>query len=326
MKMVNDMAKKRKYRLKKKPFIVLGIIIIIILGLIFYCSKKIKEANYKKTIEYKLIQVGYSKDEIKLLTDKTDEDFMNSLLTIDYDQEYLDIIKEQYYMKKHLRDYINYYEDNLRLDSKEVVTNVNIGATKPWYENIKDTDTSKDILMINNKVYKLPDKYVPSDLVTISNQHAYGNKPQLRKEAYEAFVNMFNAAKEENLTIIINSAYRSYEYQVNLYNQYLKTYGKDYTDKYAAKAGHSEHQTGLAIDVTTYRANADNFDKTEVFNWLQKHAYEYGFILRYPKGKEKITGYEYESWHYRYVGVEVATQVYTEDITYDEYYAYYIDK
>ena len=324
--MVKDMAKKRKYRLKKKPFIILGIIIILIVSLVCYCSKKIKEANYKKTIEYKLIQVGYSKDEIKLLTDKTDSEFMDSLLTIDYDPEYLEIIKEPYYMKKHLREYIDYYEDNLRLDSKNVVTNVNIGATKPWYENIKETDVSKDILMINNKVYKLPDKYVPNDLVTISNQYAYGDKPQLRKVAYDAFINMFNAAKQENLTIIINSAYRSYDYQVNLYNQYLKNYGQAYTDKYAARPGHSEHQTGLTVDVTTYGANADNFDKTKVFAWLQNHAYEYGFILRYPNGKENITGYEYESWHYRYVGVEVATQVYTENITYDEYYAFYLDK
>jgi D-alanyl-D-alanine carboxypeptidase len=323
---VKDMAKKRKYRIKKKPVIILIIIILLIIGLIHHCTNKMKEEKYKQTIEYKLIQVGYEKDEIELLKEKTNEDFMNSLLTVDYDQEYLEILREKYYMKSHLNDYINYYEDNLQEDSNSVVTKVNIGYIKPWYENIKETDVSKDILMINNKVYKLPDKYVPNDLVTISNRYAYGTNPQLRKEAYDAFVNMFNAAKLENLTIIINSAYRSYDYQVNLYNQYLKNYGQDYTDKYAARPGHSEHQTGLTVDVTTYGANADNFDKTEVFTWLQNHAHEYGFILRYPKGKEEITGYQYESWHYRYLGIETATKVHDEGITYDEYYAYYLDK
>ena len=323
--MVKGMSKKRKYRIKKKPVIILIIILVLIGILIRSCCNKIKENNYKKTIEYKLIQVGYSKDEINILTEKTDEEFMKSLLDIDYDQEYIQIISEKYYMKKHLKEYIDYYEDNLREDSNSVVTKVNIGSTKPWYENIKETDTSKGIAMINNKVYKLPNNYVPSDLVTISTKYAYGNGPQLRKEAFDAFVNMFNAAKLENLTIIINSAYRSYEYQNTLYNQYLKNYGQDYTDKYAARPGHSEHQTGLTIDVTTYGANADNFDKTPVFTWLQNHAHEYGYILRYPKGKENITGYQYESWHYRYLGVELATKVHNEGITYDEYYAYYLD-
>ena len=138
-------------------------------------------------------------------------------------------------------------------------------------------------------------------------------------------ISMFNAAKKENITIIINSAYRSYKKQEELYNQYLSQYGKEYTDAYAARPGHSEHQTGLTVDVTTYGSNGDNFDKTEAFKWLQDNAHLYGFILRYPKGKEDITGYDYESWHYRYVGVDAATTIHDNDITFDEYYAYYIE-
>ena len=96
-------------------------------------------------------------------------------------------------------------------------------------------------------------------------------------------------------------------------------------DLSTARAGFSEHQTGLAIDILTYNVTLSNFEETDAFKWLSSNAYKYGFILRYPKGKEDITGYEYESWHYRYVGVEIATQIFEEDITFDEYYAYYLE-
>ena len=136
---------------------------------------------------------------------------------------------------------------------------------------------------------------------------------------------MFNDAKKENITLIINSSYRSYKEQEEVYNMYLTNKGEEYADKYAARPGHSEHQTGLAIDLTTYGANGETFDQTDAFKWLENNAYKYGFILRYPKDKENITGYNYESWHYRYVGVETATKLKEENITYDEYYAYYIE-
>ena len=92
------------------------------------------------------------------------------------------------------------------------------------------------------------------------------------------------------------------------------------------RAGYSEHQTGLALDIVTYGASMDTFENTDEFKWLSDNAYKYGFILRYPKGKEKLTGYSYESWHYRYVGKDVAKKIHDLDITYDEYYAYYIEK
>ena len=96
-------------------------------------------------------------------------------------------------------------------------------------------------------------------------------------------------------------------------------------DLKAARPGYSEHQTGLALDITTRLAEDEEFVNTEEFSWLKENAHKYGFILRYPEGKENITGYSYEPWHYRYVGIDVATKIYNENITFDEYYAYYIE-
>ena len=143
-------------------------------------------------------------------------------------------------------------------------------------------------------------------------------------EVYQKYISMYNAAKKEDLYLIITSAYRDYNFQDQLWNQYAKSQGEEWADSVAARAGHSEHQTGLTLDIVTYNSNMNEFENTDEFKWLQKHAHEYGFIMRYPKDKEDITGYDYESWHYRYVGVETATKIHELGITYDEYYAYYL--
>lgn len=319
------MYRNKKRRIKKKPVIILILIVAVVIGITVSAIKIKNKIDYQKTIEYKLLQVGYSEEEIDKLKTKTNDKFLESLTTIDYDKMYLEIINEKYYIKDLINDYIEYYNNNLNDKSDKIITMVNTGAYKDWYSDIKNTDVSKDLLMINNKTYKLPEDYVPDDLVVIKNWYSYGNNPKLRAEPYEKFIEMFNKAKEEGLTIIINSSYRSYKYQEDLYNGYLKQNGQEETDAYAARPGHSEHQTGLTIDVTTYGANADTFEKTNEYKWLQNNAHKYGFILRYPKDKEYITGYKYESWHYRYVGVEAATIIHDSGITFDEYYAYYIE-
>jgi len=316
---------KRKRKLKKKPIIVLVCIIVLIVVISVFTVTTIKELNYRKTIEYKLLQVGYNDNEIELLKDKTNDKLMNSLLDKEYDKMYIDILKEKYYLKEKANEYIKYYDDNLNSKAPDTIALINTGAYQDRYTNVKKTDTSKNNLMINNKYYKLEDSYEPDDLVDVKNWYSYGSGVKLRKEAYNSFINMYNSAKEQKLTLIINSAYRSYAEQEEIYNDYLSRHGQDYTDKYAARPGHSEHQTGLCIDVTTYGAMGDNFDQTDEFKWLQENAHKYGYILRYPKDKEYITGYNYESWHYRYVGVEAATIIHDSNITFDEYYAYYID-
>jgi len=133
--------------------------------------------------------------------------------------------------------------------------------------------------------------------------------------------------KEEEGVYIRNlSAYRSYSRQSAIYNNYKKEHGLKWTDKWSARAGHSEHQTGLALDVTKKGMSTfTGFENTKEFTWISNNAHKFGFILRYPDGKNYITGYGYEPWHYRYVGVDVATYIYENDITFEEYYAYFIE-
>ena len=143
---------------------------------------------------------------------------------------------------------------------------------------------------------------------------------QLVHEAKEAFETLSEEAKKEGKNIIAMSSYRSYEYQVDLYNRYVETDGKEAADTYSARAGYSEHQTGLAVDVYNKELPYTSFEQTEEFTWMQENAYKYGFILRFPKDKVNITGYQYESWHYRYVGEEVAEYIHKNDLTLEEYY------
>lgn len=193
-----------------------------------------------------------------------------------------------------------------------------------YYKNIK-TITEPDIyLVLVNKEYKLPENYIPSKLELISNEFANENK-YLREEARIAFETLSKNAKKLGYRIIAVSTYRDYEYQNKLYNMYVEEKGLDYADKCSARPGHSEHQTGLAVDVEGSNHDYDEFENSKEFIWMKENAYKYGFILRYPKGKEKITGFKYEPWHYRYVGLDTAKTIHDENLTLEEYYDKYIN-
>lgn len=192
------------------------------------------------------------------------------------------------------------------------------------YKNIKMI-TEPDInIVLVNKNYKLPNDYVPNDLELISNFYANENK-YLRKEAKEAFEKLSSDASKLGYRIIATSTYRDYNYQEKLYNEYVKDKGIDYADKCSARPGHSEHQTGLAVDVMGSNNDYDEFEKAIEFNWMKNNAHKYGFVLRYPEDKTKITGFKYEPWHYRYVGKTVAKVIYEKKITLEEYYDKYIN-
>ena len=135
---------------------------------------------------------------------------------------------------------------------------------------------------------------------------------------------MYYDAKKEGYNIRIMSSYRSYNYQEKLYNNYKNKEGKEEADKYSARPGFSEHQTGLCVDIDDKNLNYEDFYKSSSYEWMINNSYKYGFILRYPKDKENITGYIYESWHYRYVGIDIAKYIHDNNITFDEYYSKYI--
>ena len=199
-----------------------------------------------------------------------------------------------------------------------IITYVNIGLDQEFYTSIIDTDMSDGYLVLCNKYHKLKSDYVP-DLVSLDG---YGGG-QMEKMAAEYFKKMSDAAKKDGVKIYNVSGYRDYKLQAGLYEKYVAQDGKEKADTYSARPGTSEHQTGLATDINYV---GSSFENTDAFRWLSKNSYKYGFILRYPKGKEHITGYKYEPWHFRYVGEEVAKIIYEEDITFDEYYATYILK
>ncbi|CAG7645147.1 D-alanyl-D-alanine carboxypeptidase family protein [Paenibacillus allorhizosphaerae] len=182
-----------------------------------------------------------------------------------------------------------------------------------------------DNAVMVNKTYKLPDNYKPTDLVEPDVPFTFKEhleKRKMRKEAAAALEKLFAAAKKDGLPLAGVSAYRSHETQTTLYNNYVKKDGEEAANKYSAKPGHSEHETGLAIDVsgsTGKCAATDCFADTKEAKWLDQHAPEYGFIIRYPKGKEAITGYQYEPWHLRYVGTETAKDIAKKGVTFEEY-------
>lgn len=312
------MTRKRR-RIKKQVWFVLsGIIVFTIL--IISITKYINRIN---SIPYKLEKIGYKKEEIQNII-KLKDNQIKEILSLEYNEYIDDFYQEKFFIKDNLDRYLKYKKENEKETFTDIVSTVNVDRDKEFYTDIQESDVKKGNLILVNKYNALNKDFSFDDLVNVSIQHCYGSQ-KLRKEAYDKFKEMFKAAKEEDLTIIINSSYRDYAYQEKLWNRYSNTNGEEWADKFAARKGHSEHQTGLAIDVTTYNVkNQDDFELTDEFKWLDVNAYKYGFILRYPKDKENITGYSYEPWHYRYVGVDIATQVYELGLTYDEYYAYYL--
>lgn len=174
---------------------------------------------------------------------------------------------------------------------------------KPTQTVQKDGITYIDGIMIVNKTYSLPSSYDPGGLTN---------------EFMDAFYEMQAAAALDNINLFIASGYRSYDYQVELYNAYVERDGKEAADTYSARPGYSEHQSGFAADIN---AADSSFEDTAEAIWLDKNCYKYGFVVRFPKGKENYTGYTYEPWHLRYVGKKIAKKIHEAGgISLEEYY------
>jgi LAS superfamily LD-carboxypeptidase LdcB len=169
-----------------------------------------------------------------------------------------------------------------------------------------------DLLVLVNKQYKLPSSYAPKDLVKASKSGIRrGENYYLRSIVIPDLTKMVNDAKSEGVDLSIVSGYRSYQTQIDTYNYWLKMNNGNTSlvDTFSARAGHSQHQLGTAIDFSTNEIGdklGDEFSNTKASKWLSQNAYKYGFVISYPKGYENITGYKHESWHYRYIGLENA--------------------
>ncbi|WP_243643749.1 M15 family metallopeptidase [Tepidibacillus fermentans] len=189
----------------------------------------------------------------------------------------------------------------------------------------KDQRNESEYLILVNKRHHLPEDYVPQDLTEPNVPFSFkGNDPKkmMRKEAAGALESLFQAAKKENLNLFAVSGYRSYQRQKAIFAYNASIKGAERANQTSAYPGESEHQTGLAMDVSSSRVNFqlnERFGDTPEGRWLAEHAYEFGFIIRYPKGKEEITGYQYEPWHIRYVGKKPAKEMKEKQMTLEEY-------
>jgi D-alanyl-D-alanine carboxypeptidase len=156
-----------------------------------------------------------------------------------------------------------------------------------------------------DKTHPLPDGYEPRDLVELSGGSYHAGRPglALRRQAAEALEEMAAAARAEGITLTASSSYRSYRYQVEVYNRNVREMGRALADRESARPGYSQHQTGLALD---FGSIDDSFAETRAGRWMAEHAGSFGWSLSYPQGYEEATGYRWESWHYRYVGKDLA--------------------
>ncbi len=177
-----------------------------------------------------------------------------------------------------------------------------------------------------NKFWSLPEGYRPGDLIKPNVPFSFGDensdRAKLRAEAAESLEVMFQVAKGEGIELYARSGFRSYETQDAIFKNEVATFGYEQAVLYVALPGTSEHQTGLAMDITAKSVGlelVEKFEGTAEGKWLADNAHHYGFILRYPKGKTNITGYAFEPWHFRYVGVDIAGEIYAKGITLEEY-------
>ena len=228
-------------------------------------------------------------------------------------------LKEDYFIYAYLERYEAYKEKDPDKSLYAVIQAVNAGIDKPFYTEMVTTDMSKEYLIIVNKYNKLPEGYSPK----LESLSGYGNG-YMEPTAAAAFRKMVEAGREAGVSLRSLSPYRSHSLQTWQYQFWVDAHGQEMADRESARPGSSEHETGLAVDINT-AVEESHFERTKEYAWLVEHCWEYGFILRYLPEKEYITGYVYEPWHYRYVGVEHAEKIMKLGITYEEYYAYYIN-
>lgn len=310
----------QKRRKLKKEVIIGGIILLVIIIASIFAWNYFR---YQSSTEFKLKEMGYEEEEIETLFKYLKEDQIKPLLKKHYNRNIPKLIIQKYFIYENLDRYTKYMDQHASINIKTAIGIINVNADYDPYTHTTKTDMSKKNLILTNKYNYLEKNYQPKDLVEITNKYAYDDN-LVREEVDEMYRKMWADANREGLKLIANSSFRSYEDQDKVWKRYKLKHDQEWADSYAARAGFSEHQTGLAMDIATYNSILDDFEQTEEFKWLQKNAHKYGFILRYPKDKENITGYQYEPWHYRYVGIKVAKEIYNANITFDEYYAYYL--
>ena len=257
---------------------------------------------------------GYSTSVIKKLFSELEDYEITPLIVFDYQSDIDEYIED---CKEHPDNSREHFE----LDGDYVT----------YFDGARKTDTSKGKRMLANKTNELGPEYLPDDRVTIPDEYLNNGayNVTLRKEAADSLIEWAKDSEEAGEPFVMQSGFRTYRTQVNVYNSLVNQMGQAGADRVSARPGFSEHQTGYVVDIVAKNEGShslDDYKNTEAFKYTYKTCAKHGWIMRYPKGKEQITGYDYESWHYRYLGKKTAKRVWKSKMTYDEYYGLFIDK
>lgn len=306
-------------------FIFIGVTLGILFCIIFYSIKFIKDYNYKKTYDYKLLSAGYSEEEVKVIKDKFSNDKIDILLKEKYDKNVVSFIKEKYFIYNNLSKYMEYKKKNKNDTYTHVVSIINTEADVEWLDNEKETDISKGNLMLVNRLYGLSKDYEPEDIIDVPVSISYSGV-KISKSILENIEKLIEAGKEAGHTFVLSDGYRSYEAQKKMFESYKNSYGYEEADKNVARPGHSEYQTGISFQIVPYNKVFDKPRESTEYLWLKDNAYKYGFIFRYPEDKKDITLFDSYTWRLRYVGTDEASIIKNEKICFEEYYAYFVDK
>lgn len=275
---------------------------------------------YYNSDECKIYRLGYPIEDARKIVSVLSKAETDTFIVHDeHDTIAIPLLSEHYFIADNFNRYLAYHKKGATgAPLTNIVALVNIGADQDRESSAVPCDTSKGQLMLVNGRHYLDENYKPDSLKTFSKSYCYEDQ-KAQRVVVDAFMALQEACKQQtDAQLMVNSAYRSYQQQIGTYKRNPKGY--------AARAGSSEHQTGFAIDVTSRQHPMRwPFDTSAEGIWMREHCHEYGFILRYPKRQSQIFGFAYEPWHLRYVGKEVAKRIHDEDITFDEYYAFYID-
>ena len=279
-------------------------------------SQESDPASDYRAARQRLSQLGYDSDQIRILWGRLGPQLIAQLDSGALSSQKLEYLLLPNCSPELLERCLAYARTAPDLSPEQVVLQVRIGLDRPFYTSMEEVQILEDPAVLVNKYHPLPADYVP-ELEPLGSSYGSG---ALAPAAAQAFRQMADAARLEGVSLRSVSAYRSYATQERLYRDYLSQGSQRWVDTFSARPGHSEHQTGLALDINVARISA-HFEDTAEFAWLQEHCAEYGFILRYPEGKDDLTGYRFEPWHYRYVGTEIAQACTEGELTLEEYTA-----
>lgn len=355
--------KRRGRRLKKGVIVVLVTTIVLVLGILFvpktiqnnnlkslgYTSEQIKHIRSLKLVN-KILDGNYYSDYLAEQLEKDDvhekylnlyasvdsdrgledEDFLlyNRLLDVGYEQDQLEKLFKELTFEEltpllvvdYQWDESTYIEDVIANRGGDVFVS---GSYYSTYKLSYDADTSDLITMLINPSYRVSESWAPNDIVDVDTNYALEGV-QMVSEAANAFAKFSKASEDAGAKFYALEAYRSYETQNNAYQNAINTYGADSANYYAAPAGYSEHETGLAVNIASTYEPDISFNESTAYKWAIENCYDYGFIPRYQDGKTFVTGMQAEYSHFRYVGVDVAKAVKVSGLTYDEFYCLYL--